>query len=214
MKDCRALRDIMIVYDKGQKGLDPPLEVPDDTTVTTTYKVNKFRPKSRHFLELSLCPSVWMFLQKSIRDLKCAQWPSSSSLPSNLSEPQLLALNQLKTQTQLDIKPSDKGGNIILMSHFQYQCMLFDILNNREWYCPIDPHVVASIENEFQGLCTQAHMKGLIDSDTLGYLVNLFPRIPTFYALLKVHKNLKTGEWRFPCIGRYKSSANPRPCTI
>lgn len=89
------------------------------------------------------------------------------------------------------IKPSDKGGNNVLMSHLQYQHMCYDILNNREWYHPIDLQMVSSFENEFRGLCAQAHLKGLVDKDTMEYLVNPFPRTPTFYALPKVHKNLK-----------------------
>lgn len=78
-------------------------------------------------------------------------------------------------------------GNIVLMTHLQYQNICLDILKNMEWYCLISADLVASFEDELHCICLQAHMKGKIDSDTLNHLINPFPRIPTFYAFPKVH---------------------------
>lgn len=136
MKECKALRDLMILYDESQVSLDPPPEVNIDNKIMVTENFYKFKPKLRHFPKLLLCPSVWMFLQKSIRDLKNVQWSAPSSMPinssSNLSEVQLQAVEFLKTQTEMVIKPSNTGGNIVLMTHTQYQKICMDILNSRE----------------------------------------------------------------------------------
>lgn len=43
----------------------------------------------------------------------------------NIDE-QTNALGHLKTQTNVVIKPSDKGGNTVLLSHPQYQLICYD----------------------------------------------------------------------------------------
>lgn len=63
-----------------------------------------------------------------------------------------MALKQLKAQTEVVIKPTDKRGNIVLMSHQQYQHMCYDVLNNKQWYHPIDSQVVLV---EFSGVMYQ-----------------------------------------------------------
>lgn len=64
------------------------------------------------------------------------------------------------------------------------------VLDNLTWYKPISPTSITGFVNEFIELCTGAFWQGLIDKDTLNYLVPKHPRTPTFYILPKAHKNL------------------------
>lgn len=76
------------------------------------------------------------------------------------------------------------------MSHIQYQTMCREVLNNSTWYKPIPPIKINGFINKFRELCTGAFWWGLIDRDTLNYLIPKHPRTPTFYTLPKTHKNL------------------------
>lgn len=139
------------------------------------------------------CPAIWVFLQTTIRDLKKQHWHGFSS---NLDHSQTKALKSLQKCSDVVIKQSDKGGNIVLMTHNQYQSMCLTILNNRNWYCPISQSLVSSFAQELRILCTEAFFLGLIDKDTLEILVPKFPRVPTFYSLPKTHKNVQTPPGR------------------
>lgn len=55
----------------------------------------------------------------------------------NLNQPERLALENLKKCYPLTIKPSDKGGNIVIMSNGQYRMMCNKILSNQDWHKPI-----------------------------------------------------------------------------
>lgn len=68
--------------------------------------------------------------------------------------------------------------------------MCHEVLDNSTWYKPISPSSITGFINEFRELCTGAFWQGLIDKDTLNYLVPKHPHTPTFYTLPKTHKNL------------------------
>lgn len=76
------------------------------------------------------------------------------------------------------------------MSHAQCQTVCHEVLDNSIWYQPIPPTSITGFINEFRELCTGAFWQGLIDNDTLNYLVSKHLCTPTFYTLPKTHKNL------------------------
>lgn len=76
------------------------------------------------------------------------------------------------------------------MSHTQYQTMCHEVLDNLTWYRPISPTNITGFVNKFRELCMGAFWQGLIDKDTLNYLVPKHLHTPTFYTLPKTHKNL------------------------
>lgn len=134
------------------------------------------------------CPAIWAFLHATIRDLKQQHW---HEIPSNLNTSQIKALKSLQKCSDFAIKQSDKGGNIVLMTHTQYQSMFLTILNNPNWYQPISPTLTYTFASEIRDFCTGAFLEGLIDRDTLKFLVPKLPRTPTFYSLPKTHKNVQ-----------------------
>lgn len=67
--------------------------------------------------------------------------------------------------------------------------MRHTILDNHKWYRTISPTFVQSFADELRDLWTGAYLQGLIDRDTLDFLIPKFPHTPTLYALPKTHKN-------------------------
>lgn len=108
----------------------------------------------------------------------------------NLSPRLRQALTSLQKNSELIIKPADKGGNLVVMDRTKYELMCLRILKNREWYRPISQTVKESYYREFRNIITCALSNGLIDKQTWSYLNIQEPIVPTFYALLKVHKSL------------------------
>lgn len=53
-----------------------------------------------------------------------------------LPKKQIRALSNLQKHAHLVTEPLDKGGNIVLMTHLQYQTMCLDVLNNTTRYMP------------------------------------------------------------------------------
>lgn len=129
MDEFCSLHDLMLLYDEGFTD-DPLTPLPVDLSgvtdgptpaaiLTMPLKINKpkkFKPKSWKFPDLMTCPAIWAFLQHSIKDLKRNHW---QDLPPNLTRNQQLALKQLQKSSDIIIKPSDKGGNIVIMTHVQ-----------------------------------------------------------------------------------------------
>lgn len=97
----------------------------------------------------------------------------------------------LKQNDQIIIKPSDKGGNIVVMNLDQYKTMVMDLLLNRSWYKPIPLAQVNYAETKYRILVTRAFNKGMIDQKTLEFLTVNTPRLPALYALPKIQKNAK-----------------------
>lgn len=52
----------------------------------------------------------------------------------NLNEKEVEALKSLADNNQITIKPSDKGGNIVLLNNEDYINICKKILNNHDWY--------------------------------------------------------------------------------
>lgn len=130
MEAFHALRDLMLLYEEGaiedssgstQDGsLDAAVSTaaPEDTPLTQSTIPKKFKPKSQNFPDRMTCPAIWAFLDQSIKDIKHQEWQNCTS---NLTTNQLSALKRLQKWTDIIIKPFDKGGNIVVMSHVQYQ---------------------------------------------------------------------------------------------
>lgn len=136
MEEFCALHDLMLLYDEGATG-DPSgfnqdtLVDPDGTVAILANRPpplpmqsnvpNRFKSKSRNFPDLMTCPAIWAFLHQSIKDLKQNKWQDFSS---NLTTNQLLALKCLQKQNYIIIKPFDKIGNIVVMSHCIRLCAM------------------------------------------------------------------------------------------
>lgn len=73
----------------------------------------KCKNKSQKFPSLKGNPNIWMFVQQITREISNMKTKRQNS---NLSDTQIKTLQNLENNDTLVIKPSDKGGNIVLMN--------------------------------------------------------------------------------------------------
>lgn len=60
--------------------------------------------------------------------------PFAKQTDDNLSYEQQQALQNIMLNEEIIAKPSDKGGNIVIMDKCQYITMCNKMLSNHEWY--------------------------------------------------------------------------------
>lgn len=88
------------------------------------------------------------------------------------------------------VKPSDKGGNIVIMNRQGYEKMCYDIIKNRDWYRPVLAFSISQSTRKYHEILNRAYRMGTIDDNTLQFLNIESPTTPTFYVLPKVHKGV------------------------
>lgn len=94
-----------------------------------------YKPKSRSFPVLKGNPNNWAFVLQVTKETEAINWKSGP--PSNLSPNLKVALNSIRNNDDMIVKPSNKGGNIVIMDRLGYEKMCYDILQNRDWYRPV-----------------------------------------------------------------------------
>lgn len=86
------------------------------------------------------------------------------------------------------------------------------ILLNRNWYRPISKTVINHFHTQYRTIF-RAYHQGIIDQNTWNFLNVKDPKIPTFYALPKVHKSL-TEPPGHPIISGCSSLTENASCLI
>ena len=78
-------------------------------------------------------------LEKFISNME--NTPTKSRNPSykeNISKHQRAAIKRLSEDNSIVLKEADKGGSVVIMDKDHYKGMSFDILQNNEYYEPLD----------------------------------------------------------------------------
>ncbi|CAJ0961582.1 unnamed protein product [Ranitomeya imitator] len=114
--------------------------------------------------------------------------PSLDSTHPNLTYSERKSLNDLRNNTSLVIKPSDKGGNTVIMDHENYTKMCMSILSDVSSYEILKGDPTADYTAELSRMLTRAFESKLISKSEFGFLLPRFPMVSTFYALPKIHK--------------------------
>lgn len=112
------------------------------------------------------------------------------SIQENFNSNLKIALLSLQKNSNIVIKPNDKGCNIVILDKSQYINMCEKILENFEWYEPIKPDRLEQAHSSLNDLITEANQQGVIDNDLKDFLSTKFPFVPVFYALPKIHKGI------------------------
>ncbi|CAJ0948004.1 unnamed protein product [Ranitomeya imitator] len=127
---------------------------------------------------------------------------------TNLSTPDFQALQTLRTDNEIVIKPADKGGAIVIMNKSDYTQEIHRQLRDNTVYrlLPTDPTTM--IRNLIKETLDPYVEKGVIDGKTQEYLTKDFPITPVFYILPKIHKNLEHPPGR-PIVASTESILSP-----
>ncbi|CAH2219836.1 Hypothetical predicted protein, partial [Pelobates cultripes] len=146
-----------------------------------------FKPQSYFTPNFADTPHVDLFVQISLNELETTV--NQGSTTSNLSFMERKALKDLQQQTEIIIKPADKGGNIVLMNRSEYVAMCMSHLDDSTHYrtLPLDP--TKNFIRELDTLLNDALTKQVINLDEFRFLLpHKNPTIATFYCLPKIHK--------------------------
>lgn len=117
-----------------------------------------------------------VFLDLGQEDFQKVSWTANTV--DNLSSDELHALKELQDAERLVIKPSDKGGNVVLLSTNKYEKKVR--LDSNAF-----PQLVGLINDELQW----AFEVDLLSKKELNYLKVGELNIPRFYIIPKIHKN-------------------------
>ncbi|XP_077113029.1 uncharacterized protein LOC143768221 [Ranitomeya variabilis] len=107
----------------------------------------------------------------------------------NLTRQQRKALKELGSLKDITIKPSDKGGNIVLWPSSMYEKEAYKQLNDPKCYKRLTFNPTSIYQSQLRDLIEQAFYNGTISKEIMDGLVPETPRTPCLYLLPKVHKS-------------------------
>ncbi|CAJ0964245.1 unnamed protein product, partial [Ranitomeya imitator] len=117
----------------------------------------------------------------------------------NLSPLDFQALQYLRNDRDIMIKPAEKGGAIVFMNRTDYLKIIYAKLTS-------DP--TSTIRDLIKNVFDTYWDKGVIDNKTQDFLTKTDPICPVFYILPKVHKNLEHPPGR-PIVASIGSILSP-----
>ncbi|KAM9324650.1 KN motif and ankyrin repeat domain-containing protein 4 [Gastrophryne carolinensis] len=156
---------------------------------TDTGKGGPFlKPRSKSFPPLSSNRYTSLFLQAVQRDLQKVSWRVPKD-GDNLSELERSALKDLQRAPKVIVRPSDKGGNVVLLDRDYYIAEIMKQLNDHTTYRKVDfnpfPQVVMRLNDKLDW----AKEEGLLTPKLFEFLRVRDYNTPVLYTLPKIHKS-------------------------
>lgn len=121
--------------------------------------ITKLKKKSDSFSPPSVNPSITLFF--NIVQNKLMSLAITQSQKFNLTVTPIQALKQLDLNKDIIIKPSDKGGNVVVMNVDFNRDLCLAILENPEWYKTISPLLISF--NDHYSIIEKENEKDLIN---------------------------------------------------
>lgn len=120
------------------------------------------------------------------------------SIPKpNLNKLEIEALNSLKENTTIVIKPADKGSAVVVMDRDQYIWEGHRQLMDTNYYRKLEKPIYLDTVPMVQEILQKLHQKKIINVKQKNYLIgNNEPRPRQFYLLPKIHKS--PDKWSKP----------------
>ena len=126
-------------------------------------------------------------LDRTVEDLKNSLIDNDDKFWNNLSSDQRRALDSLKRDTSIVIKPSDKSGGVVIMDRADYEEKCLDLLSDSTFYeCLEDdpnPAYRVNLDTVLDDLKSDKLLSDVEHSN-----MQKGDRTPNFYILPKVHK--------------------------
>lgn len=180
-EDLKALQDLMDLWDESNPeevgyvfnpsgvGSGVPCTLP---MVTRPFLLNilgsfsfgapkTYKPKSRSFPILQGNSNIWAFMIQVTKEIESTNLQQGSA--PNLSKNFKQALHNLSSNKNIVIKPSDKGGNLVIMDTDQYERMCYDIILNKTWYRSVPVSHVNYYATKYYDIIARVKNKGTID---------------------------------------------------
>lgn len=109
---------------------------------------------------------------------------------NNLSKAERIAFENLSKDESIIIKPADKGGEIVIMDRDDYIAEVRQQLADSSSYSKIRSVPTSHIRSLILVVLREALNFGIIENGLFSYLQVAYPRVPVFYTLPKIHKDL------------------------
>ena len=103
-------------------------------------------------------------------------------------------MRELYTNTDIVIKPADKGGSIVIMNTIDYIAEVKRQLNNPGHYEKLQEDQTQKFNTLINNLINQVWRLNIIDNTTYNNLQTKHPRILKFYLLPQIHKQNNPGR--------------------
>ena len=123
----------------------------------------------------------------------------------NLSRSERCAIQTLKNNKDIIIKPADKGSAVVILNTTDYISEARGQLNNTKFYKKLYHDPTPDHNLEVKKILDEMLIRDEIDQSCYDYLYISKPRTPRFYTLPKIHKPSR------PPPGRPITSANQSP---
>lgn len=130
------------------------------------------------------------------------------AINDNLTRDQRKALGELKVMKDVIIKPSDKGGNVVLWSSKAYEREAFRQLRNSDCHKKLTFKPLSKFQQELIAIVQRAVEQDIITEKQGKCLLIGHPRIATMYFLPKIHKHPTIPSGRSIVSGNGNPSEN------
>jgi len=115
----------------------------------------------------------------------------------NLTSEEFASLNKFKNNSNITIKPADKGGALVVMDTKDYLFESYRQLKDENYYKKLKTSILPENKIKIKNILTDMYHDGCISMKQLRYLSGPEdPRPRRFYILPKIHKNPNT--WSVP----------------
>lgn len=172
---------------------------------TQELSIPVFKKKSK-FNPLCPNPSIQTFCR--IVEGEILGKYKSNAPYSNISLNEKLAIQELSRDTDIIIKPADKGGAIVVQNMADYQKEAYRQLNDEEFYRRLHANPTADFQRKIKDVTDNALKMHWISKDEHCFLNCKHPVIPMFYMLPKIHKSLVSPKGR-PIVASNDSLLEP-----
>ena len=122
-------------------------------------------------------------------------------------------MRDLHGNTDIIIKPVDKGGSIVIINITDYIQEAQRQLLNPEYYKTLTTDPTVTYNKYIHHIIDQAWRLGIINDTTKENLQTKNPRISTFYILPKIHKPGNPGRPIINSIGSITKNLSICGCT-
>uniref|UniRef100_A0A8C5PDK2 Reverse transcriptase domain-containing protein n=1 Tax=Leptobrachium leishanense TaxID=445787 RepID=A0A8C5PDK2_9ANUR len=126
----------------------------------------------------------------------------------NFSKLERQALKDLRENKSLTLKPTDKGGALVIMNQVDYVKEVNRQLNDTDTYSVSHVGEVIQLEKLIDTVISEALTQNIIDEDLYKYLKKEHAILPVFYVLPKIHKSLENPPGR-PIVASTDSVLQP-----
>lgn len=99
-------------------------------------------------------------------------------------------VGNLEKDKNIVIKPSDKGGNVVVLDHKDCLHMRLRLLGDTSCYEVLTKDPTADYKDVLIEILGEAKRENLINAEEFDFLLPKFPRIATLYSLPKIRKGM------------------------